>query len=88
MATISRDARNTTPPEEEEAGISSFPKKELLSMCSLRSRQKRSRRLIFGEREREREVQKQPWCDDDDDFDDDDDDAEEERAAFVVAHLF
>ena len=38
-------------------------------------------------REREREVQKQPWCDDDDDFDDDDD-AEEERAAFVVAHLF
>ena len=37
---------------------------------------------------REREVQKQPWCDDDDDFDDDDDDAEEERAAFVVARLF
>ena len=35
-------------------------------------------------REREREVQKQPWCDDDDDFDDD---AEEQRAAFVVARL-
>ena len=33
-------------------------------------------------REREREVQKQPWCDDDDD----DDDAEE-RAAFVARLL-
>ena len=50
--------------------------------CALRSRQKRLRRLIFGERERE--VQKQPWRDDDDD--DDDDDAEE-RAAFVARLL-
>ena len=49
--------------------------------CALRSRQKRLRRLIFGERVC---VQKQPWCDDDD-FDDDDD--AEERAAFVVARL-
>ena len=40
---------------------------------------------FWREREREREVQKQPWCDDDDD--DFDDDAEEQRAAFVVARL-
>ena len=89
VATISREVRNTNAEEEEEAGISSFPKKELFlcvcvprgQRCALRSRQKREE-IDFW---REREVQKQPWCDDDDDFDDDD--AEEERAAFVVAHL-
>ena len=34
VATISRDARNTNPPEEEEAGISSFPQKRaFLCVC-------------------------------------------------------
>ena len=90
VATISRDARNTNPPEEEEAGISSFPQKSFFCVCVFRGdwtmcssfASKAFEEIDFW---REREVQKQPWCDDDDDFDDDD--AEEERAAFVVAHL-
>ncbi len=85
VATISREVRNTNAEEEEEAGISSFPKKELFvcvcvprgQRCALRSRQKREE-IDFW---REREVQKQPWCDDDDD-----DDAEE-RACFCCTRV-